>query len=335
MLKNVIDDIKNGIKPTEGQLKQILDTNDENWIYIFRQADEIRKKYAGDEIHIRAIIEFSNHCRRRCSYCGLNAGNKKLKRYRMTPTDIIETAIEGWEAGYKTVVLQSGEDPWYTPQMLGEIVYEIRSNTGLAVTLSCGEMSYEDYKYLRECGANRYLLKHETASPGIYSSLHPCGTLSDRVECLRNIKKLGYETGSGFMIGLPGQTTATIAEDIMLINSLPCDMAGIGPFVPSGNTPLATHPAGSVMLTKKAVALTRLVLKNINLPATTALGVLDADEKINIFSCGANVIMKKITPPAYRDLYRIYPADFGDEKDIYEQRREVEQYIRNIGRIPV
>ncbi len=335
MLKNVIDDIKNGIKPTEGQIKQLLDTNDENWIYIFRQADEVRKKYAGDEIQIRAIIEFSNYCRRRCAYCGLNSTNSKIKRYRMSPTDIIETAIEGWEAGYKTVVLQSGEDPWYTPQILGDIVYEIRSNTGLAVTLSCGEMPFEDYKYLRECGANRYLLKHETASNSLYSTFHPCGTLSGRVECLRNLKKLGFETGSGFMIGLPGQTNETIAEDIMLINSLPCDMAGIGPFIPCDNTPLKNQPPGSTLLTKKAVALTRLIVKQINLPATTSLGVIDANEKQNIFSCGANVIMRKITPPQYRDLYEIYPADLGEQKTILEERRELEEYIRKLGRIPV
>lgn len=335
MLKNVIDDIESGIKPTEGQLKQLLDTNPDNWIYIFRRADTVRKKYMGDEIHIRAIIEFSSYCRRHCAYCGLNALNASAERYRMTPTEIIETAIEGWEAGYKTVVLQSGEDSWYTPQILGDIVYEIRSNTGMRVTLSCGEMPTEDYKYLRECGANRYLLKHETASSEIYSGLHPCGTLANRVRCLRDLKRLGYETGSGFMIGLPGQTTQTIAEDIMLINSIPCDMAGIGPFIPCEGTPLQSCPPGSALLTKKAVALTRLTVKNIHLPATTALGVLDAQEKIDIFSCGANVVMRKITPPKYRDLYKIYPADFGSPKSIAAERRELEEYIRGIGRIPV
>ncbi len=335
MLKNVIEDIKNGIKPTQGQIKQLLGTGDENWIYIFKQADEIRKKYMGDTVHVRGIIEFSSYCRRHCAYCGLNALNAQAQRYRMTPTDIIETAVEGWEAGYKTVVLQSGEDPWYTPQILGDIVYEIRSNTGLAVTLSCGEMSYEDYKYLRECGANRYLLKHEIADSEIYGRLHPCGTLSNRVECLRNLKKLGFETGSGFMIGLPGQTLETIAEDIMLINSIPCDMAGIGPFIPCDGTPLKNHQPGSALLTKKAVALTRLIVKNINLPATTALGVLDSEEKSDIFSCGANVVMKKITPPQYRNMYKIYPAELGEIKSIAEERCELDKQIRKLGRNPL
>ncbi len=335
MLRNVVDEIKSGIKPTREQVKQLLDAGEEKWVYIFRQADEIRQKYVGNTVHIRAIIEFSNYCCRRCAYCGLNAANKQIERYRMSPTEIIETAVEAWEAGYKTVVLQSGEDPWYTPQILGDIVYEIRSNTGLVVTLSCGEMSFEDYKYLRECGAGRYLLKHETSSHEIYASLHPDSNLSARVQCLHNLKKLGYETGSGFMIGLPEQTTETIAEDIMLINSLPCDMAGIGPFIPCENTPLQRHPAGSVELTKRAVALARLIVKQINLPATTALGVINGEEKRNIFSCGANVIMQKVTPPAMRNLYKIYPADFGEPKSVLQERRELEDFIRSLGRKPL
>jgi len=335
MYKCILKDLKNNLKPTAGLLEHLLNADELAWLNIFKQADEIRREYMGNTVHIRAIIEFSNYCRRKCAYCGLNSTNGKITRYRMQPEEIIATAIEGFKAGYRTVVLQSGEDPWYTPEILGDIVKEIKKNTDLSITLSCGEMSYDDYSYLRKCGADRYLLKHETADENIYSKLHSCGTLENRINCLKNLKKLGYETGSGFMIGLPWQTGETIARDILLLNSIPCDMAGIGPFIPNGNTPLRDYAAGSPLLTKKAVALARLVIKNIHLPATTALGVLDSAEKNDVFSCGANVVMRKITPPKYRELYKIYPIDLGEIKSIKDERIDLENAVRVLHRNPL
>ena len=305
----------------------------DNFDEVYYQADEIRKKEVGDYIQVRALLEFSNHCRRQCRYCGLNCKNNHIVRYRMSVMEIVEVAGQAAKAGYRTIVLQSGEDSYYTTEILGEIVREIKK-FGMAITLSCGEMSYEDYAYLKKCGVDRYLLKHETADPKIYKSLHPCGTLKSRVQCLKNLKKLGYETGSGFMVGLPGQTLSTIAKDLMLLKEIPCDMAGIGPFIAHPDTELRLLPNGSTELTKRAVALARILLPKSNLPATTSLGVLDSQEKNHIFSCGANVIMKKVTPDPYKKLYEIYPATLG-KTDIFQDRKELEQVIRNMGKIPI
>ena len=195
-------------------------------------------------------------------------------------------------------------------------------------------MSREAYSYLKNCGADRYLLKQETADPALYRALHPDGTLDSRIRCLKALKALGFETGSGFMIGLPGQTLDTIASDILLIREIGCDMAGIGPFIPHPQTPLKEYPHGSTELTKRAVALTRITMPTINLPATTSLGVVNAREKDDIFSCGANVIMHKVTPDKYKKLYEIYPADLG-ETDIFRERRELEDSIRMMGKIPL
>lgn len=317
--------------PEKKELVSLLKAEDFSAVY--QEADRIRREHVSDQILIRAILEFSNYCRRQCRYCGLNSTNRKAKRFRMEPEEIISTARQAWDAGYKTIVLQSGEDPFYTPEQLGDIVREIKK-TGIKVTLSCGEMPFEAYAYLKECGADRYLLKQETADPEIYRALHPDSCLEERVSCLKNLKKLGYETGSGFMIGLPGQSLETIAEDILLLWELHCDMAGIGPFIPHPDTPLKHLPHGNIELTKRAVALTRILLPEINLPATTALGVLDAGEKGSVFSCGANVVMRKVTPNAYKKLYEIYPADLG-ETDIEKERGELEERIRSLGRIPV
>lgn len=299
---------------------------------VYREADRVRREAVGDVVHIRAILEFSNHCRRQCRYCGLNSRNAACDRYRMTPEEMVDSARVAWEAGYKTIVLQSGEDPFFTSALLGEIVREIK-RTGLAVTVSCGEMPREDYAHLRACGADRYLLKHETADPVLYDSLHPCGTLSERVACLKTLKALGFETGSGFMIGLPGQTNETVARDLLLLREIGCDMAGIGPFIPHPDTPLRDLPHGSTELTKRAVALARLLLPKANLPATTSLGVIDGKEKNDVFSCGANVIMRKVTPDAYKQKYEIYPAALG-HTDIKAERAELENMIRGLGKIP-
>jgi len=332
MKQTIIDKLVNSQSATADELAYLLELDD--FLDIYAAADGVRKIVHGDTVHIRAIIEFSDYCSRRCAYCGLNAENSNVHRYRMKPEDIIQTAVEAYRAGYLTVVLQSGEDGWFTPKILGEIVKSIRAQTDMKITLSCGEMSYEDYKYLRECGADKYLLKHETADMEIYAALHPDARLESRINCLMNIKQLGYETGSGFMIGLPGQTTRTIAKDILLLKELRCDMAGIGPFIPHPDTPLRDHLHGSIELTKRAVALTRLILPHCNLPATTALGVLSKDAKDDILSCGANVIMRKVTPPDYRQMYEIYPVDFGEAKDIVTERRELEAQIRSVGREP-
>lgn len=305
----------------------------EDFREVYMEADRIREEAVSNTVHIRAILEFSNHCRRACRYCGLNCGNPKLRRYRMRPEEMVASAQEAAKAGYRTLVMQSGEDPWYTPEILGGIVREIKQSTGMVITLSCGEMSRQDYAYLKECGAERYLLKHETADPDLYAALHPDSSLERRVECLKNLKSLGFETGSGFMIGLPGQTEETIAKDLLLLCEIGCDMAGIGPFIPHPDTPLRDQAHGSSELCKRAVALARILLPHANLPATTSLGVLDGKEKDDVFSCGANVVMRKVTPTAYKRLYEIYPAHLTDT-NVAADRRLLEEQIRHLNRVP-
>lgn len=253
----------------------------EDFSPVYREADRVRREAVGDTVHIRAIIEFSNICSRQCIYCGLNCRNSELERFRMSRDEIVRSARAAVDAGYRTIVLQSGEDRSYPVERLGEIVEAVKSigNDPPAVTLSCGEMSHEDYEYLRQKGADRYLLKHETADPELYGKLHPCGTLEDRVKCLRDLKALGYETGSGFMIGLPGQTLETVADDLLLLKDIGCHMAGIGPFIANTKTPLAGARNGDPELTRRAVAIARLLLPNANLPVTTSLSVLTASGK--------------------------------------------------------
>lgn len=305
----------------------------EDFTPVYEQADRIRRESVGDEVHIRAIIEFSNICSRHCRYCGLNCTNGKVRHYQMTKEEILETAREAIAAGYKTIVLQSGENPALDREWMGSIVRAIKE-MGAIVTLSIGELSDEDFRYYRECGADRYLLKHETADPETYRSLHPCGTLESRAHCLMAIREAGYETGSGFMIGLPGQTLETIADDLLLLKELGCRMAGIGPFIPHPETPLKDAAPGDPELTKRAVALTRILIPDANLPVTTALGVINQDAKENAFSCGANVVMKKVTPDEYKEAYDIYPAKL-DKTNIKEDRELLESQIRALGRIPV
>lgn len=315
---------------SKGQLVELLGLEDFDPIYA--QADAVRRETVGDTVHIRALLEISNHCRRLCTYCGLRAPRTSLPRYRMTPQEIVSAACEAAAVGYRTLVLQSGEDPWFTSKILGEIVSEIKARTGMAVTLGCGEMKGEDYAHLKEAGTDRYLIKHETADPDLYRRLHPDSTLEQRVGCLRTLKALGYETGSGFMVGLPGQTLETLAEDLLLLASVPCDMAGIGPFLPHPDTPLRDGTAGDAELTRRCVALARLLLPTANLPATTAL-TLRGDNG-QVFSGGANVVMRKITPNCYKKQYEIYPANLPDT-DIPAQRQQLEEQIRSLGRVPL
>lgn len=316
---------------TREQLIQLLTLEDFTPVYAL--ADKVRRKTVGDEVHIRAIIEFSNICARQCKYCGLNCNHEGIDYYQMTADEILSTAERAIQAGYKTIVLQSGENPKLNKRWMGHVIKHIVS-MGAVVTLSIGELSREELEFYRQCGAERYLLKHETADPEIYAHLHPCGTLQERVECLRNIHDLGYETGSGFMVGLPGQTPETIADDLLLLKELNCKMAGIGPFIPHPDTPLRDAEAGSPELTKRAVALTRLLIPDANLPVTTALEVVNSDDRENAFACGANVVMKKVTPDEYKEAYEIYPAELG-KTDIEKDRQLLEEQIRALGRIPV
>lgn len=329
-----IDRMARGYLPMTEELEQVLTMK--NDAYLLQTADEVRRKAVGDTVHIRGILEFSNHCRCGCFYCGLRRQNEKLPRYRMEPDEIIEAAKAASEAGYRTVVLQSGEDMWYTGEKLCGVIEGIRRECGeMAITLSVGERPFEELRAFRAAGADRYLIKHECSDARMYGRICDGKALVNRIGCQRNLKKLGYELGGGFMVGLPGQRTRMVANDLLMLRRLGCDMAGIGPFIPHPDTPFGGYQPGSARLTLRAVALARLLLPKANLPATTSLGVLDKKGRDAVFSGGANVIMRKVTPWAYRRQYEIYPTDFGEETDLATARRELEEYIRSIGKVPL
>jgi biotin synthase len=285
---------------------------------LFAAADSVRKQYVGDEVYLRGIIEFSNYCERNCLYCGLRVGNPKLQRYRMTEDEIIATAKQVKEMQVPTIVLQSGEDTFFTTDILCRIIQRIRKETGLIITLSIGERSYEDFQAFQKAGADRYLLKHETASAELFQQMRPGCKLTSRMQCLQWLKELGMETGTGNMVGLPGQTLETLASDLLFMKQLDADMLGIGPFIAHPDTPLVNLPNGSIDLTLKVLAIARLITRDTNIPATTALGTLDAKGRLKALQAGANVVMPDFTPLKYKSLYDIYPgrADVGRPADI-------------------
>lgn len=269
--------------------------------------DAVRKRCCGREIHIRALVEFTNVCARKCNYCGIRASNSSVSRYRMQPDEIIALAKELDEKDLKTVVLQSGEDPFYTGDMIAHIVSGIKKNTDVAVTLCVGERPYEDYKLWREAGADRYLLRHETANPGLYASLHPDGSFDNRMRCLRWLKELGFQTGAGAMVGSPGQTVEHLADDIEFYRDFQPDMIGVGPFISHPDTPYGECKSGDLITSLKMVALARIVARDSLIPATTAIGSIEGDGRERAFAAGADVVMINYTPIKYRVNYEIYP----------------------------
>lgn len=272
------------------------------------EADKIRKLYCGDKIYIRGIIEFSNYCCRSCLYCGLRKENKKLTRYRMTQQEIIQLANKIISYGVKTIVLQSGDDFGYSAEWLAGIIQQIkRENPGIAITLCVGERPFPDYQLWKQAGADRFLLKHETANPKLYEKLDPGQSFKHRIEILKYLRKLGYQIGAGNIVGLPGQTKEDLADDILLLKELDVDMAGIGPFIPQKDTLLAGHKPPKLSLVLKVLALARMVTKNAHLPATTALATLDPEKgQVLGLKSGCNVLMPDFTPEEYRKNYLIY-----------------------------
>ncbi len=299
---------------------------------LFAEADRVRRQYMGDEVHLRGLIEFSNVCTRHCLYCGIRAATAKLKRYRLTSDEILACAKKAKELNYHTVVLQSGEDPFFTPKLLAEIVSAIKEKFGLAVTLSVGEFSREDYRLLRSAGADRFLLRFETSDRKLFSVLKPDSDYDNRFRCLRDLKDAGFQVGSGIMVGLPGQTMESIAHDILLFRDLELDMVGIGPFIPSPGTPLSGVEGGSSLLTLKAVALTRLATLNTHMPATTALGSIDPEGRQKALRCGANVIMPNISPKRVRAQYRLYPGKICIAEEASRRSVCVDEMLLSLGR---
>ncbi len=285
---------------------------------LWHAADETRHKIVGDAVHFRGLIEISNYCVRSCAYCGLRRENAKIDRYRMNAEEIMRCAYRAVAMRYGTVVIQSGEDYGVDCEWLASVIERIKAETPLAVTLGMGERSFEELRMWREAGADRYLLRFETSDVRLYEKIHPdmAGTKSDRIALLRVLRSLGYETGGGVMIGMPGQNYTSLARDIAVFRREDFDMIGVGPFIANPDTPLGlqgeTDGVDQIRATDvmayKVIALTRLVCPRANIPATTALSVVNTTEgRVNALACGANVIMPNITPVEYRKKYAIYP----------------------------
>lgn len=298
---------------------------------LLQQADRVRRRYVGDAVQLRGLIEFSNYCARSCLYCGLRNQNRLIKRYRMSADEISRAALRAKKLGIPTVVLQSGEDRSVDINAMCGLVGRIK-RAGLTVTLSLGELPRSAFKQLREAGADRYLLKFETSDRRLYRRLRPGCELRERLRCLQWIKELGYEAGSGSMVGLPGQSLESIAGDILLYRKLDLDMIGIGPFIAHAHTPLAGNPPVDLALVLKSIALTRIITKDTNMPATTAIGTADAQGREKALNSGANVLMPNITPRRYRRYYEIYPDKLSLKDDTAESMRFIRAMLRKLGR---
>jgi len=298
---------------------------------LFSRADIIRQKYVGNDVHLRGLIEFSNICRKNCRYCGIRSGNSQLKRYRMSIDDIVACAKLVKDYGYKTVVLQSGEDPFYSVDILVDLIQKIKQETNLAITLSIGERKREEYQQLFAAGADRFLLRFETSNLTLYQSLHPDSDFNQRIQCLIWLKEIGFQVGSGVMVGLPGQTLQDLAQDIIKFKELDLDMIGIGPYISHPDTPLAGSANGTVAMTLKVIALTRIVTRNTHIPATTALATLSPEDgREKALQAGANVVMPNITPIKYRELYDLYPNKTNETAN--SSHNYLREKITKIGR---
>lgn len=306
-------------------------SNDTKNEWLFKKANEIRRKNVGDEVHLRGLIEFSNICKRQCKYCGLRSANKEVERYRILKDEILLYTKNAVKMGYKTLVLQSGEDEYFDVDKMVEIISEIKKHD-LALTLSIGERTFDEYKAMKEAGADRYLLRIETTDKNLYENMHPNASFENRLQCLYNLKSLNYELGTGCLVGLPNQTLESLADDILFFKELDADMVGIGPFIAHEKTPLKNEPNGDFWLALKVMALTRLMLPNINIPATTAMETLNPNGRLIALQSGANVVMPNVTSTEYRAKYEIYPGKICINDKPEQCRNCIERKIISIGR---
>ncbi len=297
------------------------------------EASALRQKYYGNKIYTRGLIEFTNYCKNNCYYCGIRRDNRNAKRYRLTKEEILSCCDHGYELGYRTFVLQGGEDPYYNDQRMAEIIREIRAGyPDCAITLSIGEKSYESYQLFREAGANRYLLRHETANEQHYGMLHPANmSLTVRKQCLYDLKALGYQVGAGFMVGSPGQKPEHLAEDLEFLEELKPQMVGIGPFIPHHDTQFAKEPAGSVEMTIFLLSVIRILLPKVLLPATTALGTADPRGREKGILAGANVVMPNLSPVLHRKQYELYDNKICTGEESAECRQCLAKRVESVG----
>ncbi len=328
----VIDRLAEGGTIASEELLAILQT-DRYDSHLRDKADCVRQRYYGKDVYIRGLIEFSNYCQNDCLYCGIRRSNAKAIRYRLTREEILDCAREGYTLGFRTFVLQGGEDPYFTDDILCDIVQGIKEQFhDCAITLSMGERSRESYQRLRAVGVDRYLLRHETANEAHYHRLHPKSmSLSNRKECLFTLKELGYQVGAGFMVGSPTQTLENIVEDFAFLEKLQPAMIGIGPFLSHAQTPFAEEPNGELALSLRVLSLLRLCFPKVLLPSTTALGTLDSRGRELGLQHGGNVLMPNLSPVRVRKLYALYDNKICTGDETAQCRVCLEQRVRSVG----
>lgn len=333
-MKLIIDKLAaTGNLPT-AELEALLHLNNTSQLcYLYDKADEVRQKHFGNKVYIRGLIEVSNYCKNNCLYCGIRASNAGVVRYRLSADEIFACAEEGYALGFRTFVLQGGEDPKFTDDFVCGVVSRLKSAfPDCAITLSLGERSYQSYKAMYDAGADRYLLRHETADRAHYGKLHPQGmTLESRKKCLEDLKYIGYQVGAGFMVGSPYQTTEHILKDLRFLQRFAPHMVGIGPFIPHSDTPFAQFERGDLTMTLKLLAIIRLMLPKVLLPATTALGSIHPQGREMGICAGANVVMPNLSPQENRALYSLYNNKLSSGAESAQMLEELKSRMESIG----
>lgn len=329
-MRGLVDRLEGGGALNDAELLSLLEGGG---AYLRERAGAVRTRIFGNKIYMRGLIEFTSFCKNDCHYCGLRRGNGAAGRYRLTKERILECCEVGYTLGFRSFVLQGGEDAYFSDERLTDIVAAIKFHyPDCAVTLSVGERSYESYSRLRRAGADRYLLRHETANAGHYATLHPPGlSLYSRKRCLSDLKEIGFQTGCGFMVGSPGQTLEHIVEDLRFIEELQPAMVGVGPFLPHSATPFASEPRGDLGLTLNILAILRLSRPGLLLPATTALGTLCANGRELGVLAGANVVMPNLSPRDVREKYMLYDNKISTGAEAAENVADLRARMAAIG----
>ncbi|MCL2028347.1 MAG: [FeFe] hydrogenase H-cluster radical SAM maturase HydE [Bacteroidales bacterium] len=317
---------------SDNELKQLIESNEYEQ-ELFTKADNVRRAHYGTDVYIRGLIEISNYCRNDCYYCGIRKGNQHVERYRLNKDEILSCCKEGYRLGFRTFVLQGGEDATFSDAWICDTVSEIkRLHPDCAVTLSLGEKSYDSYKAYYDAGADRYLLRHETANAEHYHLLHPNSmSLENRKNCLWDLKKIGYEVGSGFMVGSPHQTTENLIEDLRFLQELQPDMIGIGPYISHQNTPFRDYKNGDLHQCLRLIAILRLMFPYALIPATTALGTIDSEGRELGLKAGANVVMPNLSPVKVRKQYELYDHKICTNEEAAECRMCLENRVAAAG----
>jgi biotin synthase len=331
-MTTIIEQLQAARDLSDTELKSLIETNQYDR-ELFQRADAVRRKYYGTDVYVRGLIEFTNYCKNDCLYCGIRRDNRNLERYRLSKDEILSCCENGYGLGYRTFVLQGGEDPFYTDDRICEIVSEIRKKyTDCAITLSIGEKPYKSYETFFKAGANRYLLRHETANTEHYAKLHPVEmSLENRKNCLRNLKKIGYQVGSGFMVGSPFQTTECLIEDLRFLQELEPAMIGIGPFIAHRETPFNRFKNGDLRRTLRLIAMLRLLFPYALIPATTALGTADPQGREMGLCAGANVVMPNLSPVDVRKKYELYDNKICTGEEAAECRACLSRRVASVG----